>query len=393
MKRSALHVRSRSVTLIFAFAITILCLSESFGQGVAVPVAEPSRPGVGGFHSNLGLQEIVEVGVPLRETVPAPTVTPVPVAPPRPVATLPEPVAPSLPAPPQPLASSSGEPLINASVSSGMRLYHTSNVLRTKGNESGSGVYEFNVGAGLGTRAARLGEYVTFLPRIDFMTQWAKYGEKTVQDLLEYQYSMIKGSAAIGLPDEWSLGFGFEYNYLGSLSTGDRMFDATAPTFSIQKIVPFSENSFLMIDSMLKYANTDRVIPDAIKQAQAAALGVNNVSPFLSEGVFADDGDNLQTGLNFTYIRTFGPEGRLLFMPNLGFTRTSYKKNDHSGRVDYLFTLGASGIYQWKDWLGFQTFLNYSKMFTNKKGQGLLGESAKFRAWDIGVALTGNYRF
>lgn len=171
------------------------------------------------------------------------------------------------------------------------------------------------------------------------------------------------------------------------------MFDAIAPTFSIQKIVPFSPQSFLMIDSMIKYANTDRVIPNTILQAQAANLGVNNISPYVSEGVFADDGDNLQTALNITYIHSYGPDGKLLLMPNLGFARTSYKKNDHQGRVDYLFTLGASGIYQFREWLGVQTFINYSKMFTNEKGEKKLIQSSKFRAWDIGAALTGNYRF
>ena len=378
MKRTVLHVRARPVTLTFALALAVVSSAESFGQAVAVPLAQPSRPGFSGFHSNLGLQEIVEVGVPLRETAPAPSVPSVAAVPPRPGATIPGPVAPSTPDRTRPPATPSDEPLVNASVSAGMRLYHTNNVIRTKSNEIGSGVYEFNVAAGVGTRPARIGDYMTFIPRIDFMTQWANYGEKTVKDLLGYQFSMVKGSVAIGLPDEWSLGVGFEYDHLSSLATGDRMFDATAPTVSIQKIVPFSEQSFLMIDSMLKSANTDRspgVLPD------------------FPEGVFADDGDNIQTALNFTYIRMFGPEGRLLFMPNLGFTRTSYAKNEHQGRVDYLFTLGASGIYQWKDWLGIQTFLNYSKMFTNEKGQGLLGESAKSRAWDIGVALTGNYSF
>ena len=36
-----------------------------FGQGVKVP--KPSLPGYSGFHSNLGIQEIVEVGVPLSK--------------------------------------------------------------------------------------------------------------------------------------------------------------------------------------------------------------------------------------------------------------------------------------------------------------------------------------
>ena len=254
-------------------------------------------------------------------------------------------------------------------------MYYTSNVLRTKASTIGSGVYEFNAGAGLGIRPTKMGDYITFIPRIDYMTQWAHYGEKKVKDLLGYHFSMIKGSAAIGLPDDWSLGLGLEYDYLSSLSSGEKMFDAVAPTFSIQKIVPFTEQSFLMIDSMIKYANTTREIG------------------FPIPGVFADDGDNLQTVLNATYIHSFGPDGKLLFMPNLGFARTAYKKNDNQGRVDYLFTLGASGIYQFREWLGVQTFINYSKMFTNEKGETKLFESSKFRAWDIGVALSGNYRF
>ena len=191
---------------------------------------------------------------------------------------------------------------------------------------------------------------------------------------------MIKGSAAIGLPDDWSLGFGLEYDYLSSISSGDKMFDAVAPTFSIQKIVPFTEQSFLMIDSMIKYANTQRVIQ-------------NGFDGFPIPGVFADDGDNLLTALNATYIHSFGPDGKFLFMPNIGFARTAYQKNDHQGRVDYLFTLGASGIYQFWEWLGVQTFVNYSQMFTNEKGETMLGQSSKFRAWDIGFALSGNYRF
>jgi hypothetical protein len=392
MTSSLLHIRPLALSSLFALANLVFVSSESFGQAVAVPAAEPSRPGFQGFHSNLGLQEIVEVGVPLRAAAPASSVPLTPSLPPPatgnvPPSRLSPDGAPSLP------SSSTGEPLLNASLSAGTRMYYTSNVLRTKSNPMGSGVYEFNAGAGLGIRPTRIGDYITLIPRIDYMTQWAHYGEKRVKDLLGYHFSMIKGSAAIGLPADWSLGLGLEYDYLSSLSSGDKMFDAVAPTFSIQKIVSFSQQSFLMIDSMIKYANTDRVIPDAISQAQAASLGVNNISPYVSEGIFADDGDNLQTALNVTYVHSFGPDGKLLLMPNLGFARTAYKKNTHKGRVDYLFTLGASGIYQFREWLGVQTFINYSKMSTNEKGETLLFQSSKFRAWDIGAALTGNYRF
>ncbi|MDA0725927.1 MAG: hypothetical protein O3A82_13330 [Verrucomicrobia bacterium] len=379
MTRSLLHIRILTLSSLFALANLAFVSSESFGQAVVVPAATPSRPGFQGFHSNLGLQEIVEVGVPLRTVAPA---SPVPST-----HSLPPPATGNVPPPrlsPDGAAgspsTSTGEPLLNASLSAGTRMYYTNNVLRTKANTMGSGVYEFNAGAGLGIRPTRIGDYITLIPRIDYMTQWAHYGEKTVKDLLGYHFSMIKGSAAIGLPDDWSLGLGLEYDYLSSISSGDKMFDAVAPTFSIQKILPFTEKSFLMIDSMIKYANTKRVIQ-------------NGYDGFPIPGVFADDGDNLQTALNATYIHSFGPDGKLLLMPSLGFARTSYKNNDHQGRVDYLFTLGASGIYQFREWLGVQTFINYSKMFTNEKGEALLDQSSKFRAWDIGAALTGNYRF
>ena len=392
MTRNLLHIRILTLSSLFALANFALVSSDSFGQTVVVPAAKPSRPGFQGFHSNLGLQEIVEVGVPIRTVKPASPVDSVPLLPPPATGNVPPPRLSPDGAASSP-STSTGEPLLNASLSAGTRMYYTNNVLRTKANTMGSGVYEFNAGAGLGIRPTRIGDYITLIPRIDYMTQWAHYGEKAVKDLLDYHFSMIKGSAAIGLPDDWSLGLGLEYDYLSSISSGDKMFDAIAPTFSIQKIVPFSPQSFLMIDSMIKYANTDRVIPNTILQAQAANLGVNNISPYVSEGVFADDGDNLQTALNITYIHSYGPDGKLLLMPNLGFARTSYKKNDHQGRVDYLFTLGASGIYQFREWLGVQTFINYSKMFTNEKGEKKLIQSSKFRAWDIGAALTGNYRF
>jgi hypothetical protein len=387
MNRNLLHIRILTLTSLLVLANVAFVPSDSFAQSVVVPVAQASRPGFQGFHSNLGLQEIVEVGVPVRTVE-----TSTPSLPPPSTGSVPPPKVARDGIPGSP-SSTASEPFLNASLSAGTRIYYTSNALHTKTDPKGSGVYEFNAGAGLGIRPTKIGDYITLIPRIDYMAQWAHYGENAVKDLLGYHFNMIKGSAAIGLPDDWSLGLGLEYDYLSSLSSGDKMFDAVAPTFSIQKIVPFSQKSFLMIDSMIKYANTDRVIPDAILQAQAVNLGLNNVSPYVSEGVFADDGDNLQTALNFTYVRTFGPDGKLLFMPNLGFARTSYKKNDHQGRVDYLFTLGASGIYQLREWLGVQTFINYSKMFTNEKGEVLLDKSSKFRAWDVGAALTGNYRF
>jgi hypothetical protein len=373
-------------------ACSLFFVSATTSRSIHAQARDSSMPKFDELHSNLGLQEIIELAVPLRKSTPVSLVPPPPVPPRKSIS------SPSRSSSPeaersQQVSESEDSSLVRASVSSGVRLYQTNNVLRTKGNEMNSGVYELNLAAGLSARPAELGKYVTFIPRIDLMTQWATYGEKTVKDLLGYQFSMIKGSVVFGLPADWSFGLGLEYDYLSSLSSGDKMFDANALNISIQKFIPFTERSFLMLDSMVKYSNTNRVIPDFVKQAQAVSLGVNNPSPFVSEGVFADDGDNLQTALNLTYVQSLGSEGKILLMPSLGFTRTSYVNNDHKGRIDYLLSIGAVGVYQFNDWLSFQTFLNYSNMSTNEIGERLLDQSSEFNVLDLGVALNGNYSF
>ncbi|MAK47077.1 MAG: hypothetical protein CMI24_07495, partial [Opitutae bacterium] len=52
-------------------ALVLLFLLQgelSFGQDAGSgPKSNPSLPGYSGFHSNIGLQEIIEVGVPLSD--------------------------------------------------------------------------------------------------------------------------------------------------------------------------------------------------------------------------------------------------------------------------------------------------------------------------------------
>ena len=125
-------------------------------------------------------------------------------------------------------------------------------------------------------------------------------------------------------------------------------------------------------------------------------LPTNNtdkVISFNAPGVFADDGDNIQYSLNLTYIKLFGEENQWMLMPSFGVTRSAYQKNTHEGRTDYLVNLGVTGIYQWKPWLGFQTFINYTNMSTNDKGEVLLLSSSSSKTVDVGVAVTGNYQF
>ena len=183
--------------------------------------------------------------------------------------------------------------------------------------------------------------------------QWSNYGEETVSDLLDYRFGMIKGGLGASLPGDWTLTTALEYNVLHSQFSGDRMFDAVAPSLQLQKVVGLRDTTFLMVDGMLKLSNTNREID------------------VLLPGIFADDGDNFQTTLNLSLIQTLGDSGKYALMPTLGLTRSEYLKNLQDGRADLVFSAGVSGIWQALDWLSLQTFLNYSTLSTNSKGDAV----------------------
>jgi len=203
--------------------------------------------------------------------------------------------------------------------------------------------------------------------------QWSNYGEETVSDLLDYRFGMIKGGVGVSLPGDWTLNAALEYDVLHSQFSGDQMFDAVAPSLQLQKVVGLRETTFLMLDGMLKLSNTNREID------------------VLLPGIFADDGDNLQATLNLSLIQTFGENGKYVLMPTLGLTRSEYLRNTQDGRADLVFSGGVSGIWQALDWLSLQTFLNYSTLSTNSKGEVL--NSSTFEAWDIGLSITASHAF
>jgi hypothetical protein len=264
---------------------------------------------------------------------------------------------------------------LDLSVSAGLRVYQTSNVLRVDAGEMKSGVLESNMGGAVTRSSVQVGEYITMIPRLDVMMQWANYGEDTVSDLLDYRFTLAKGSFAFAFPNDWTITPAIEYNLLNRQSSGDRMFDAVAPSVNLQKATVFNEKSILLYDVSMKYNKTDKVVS------------------FEAPGVFADDGDNLQYSLNLTYIKLFGENNEWMLMPSFGVTRSAYLKNTHDGRTDYLVNLGVTGIYQWKPWLGFQAFANYTNMSTNSIGESLLLTSSKSKTIDVGMAITGNYQF
>jgi hypothetical protein len=265
--------------------------------------------------------------------------------------------------------------LLNLSVFGGSRAYFTDNVMRTKEAELDSVVWENSVGTSVETRPFELGKYLTLIPRLDFLMQWANYGEKTVNDLLDYRFGMVKGGLNFYLPRDFAITTGLEYTFLHSQFTGDKLFHSVSPSISLQKIHSFSDNTFLMLDALLKYSKTTREIN------------------FVADNIFPDDGDNIQATLNFNLIHTMGRDGQIIFMPGIGINRTEYLKNTQDGRVDLTYFAGISLIWQIWDWVGLQVFSNYSLMDTNSLGKKILGESSSYKALDTGASINVNHSF
>ncbi len=57
----------KGLSFLTALSASFLLLqSAGYGQAINSLKGQPSRPGYANFHSNLGLQEIIEVGVPVK---------------------------------------------------------------------------------------------------------------------------------------------------------------------------------------------------------------------------------------------------------------------------------------------------------------------------------------
>ena len=257
----------------------------------------------------------------------------------------------------------------------GVRPYYTSNVLRLNEEELGSGVLESSAGFSLSGNPYKVGRYLSLVPRLDFLMQWANYEESSVRDLLNYRFGMVKAGLDFRFPQEWTLNLGFEYDFLYNQATGDQMFDAVVPSIGVQKIVSLTDSTFLLLHGGVRYSITAKNIP------------------FPVEGVFADDGDNVQTTLGLSLIQTFLDRNQLVFSPSIGISHTHYLRNLHEDRNDLFFFAGVNGTWQVTDFFALQLFLNYSTMSTNSIGDSLLGPSSSFHALDIGASVNVNYSF
>ncbi|MDG1139607.1 MAG: hypothetical protein P8N49_08845 [Opitutales bacterium] len=337
----------------------------SFGQDSKVP--KPSLPGYSGFHSNLGIQEIVEVGVPLsRKRAVLPSASP------EKKNEVINAVAPSTGrssalSPPSNVAPEENRrDSFSVTPQVGLRAYRTSNVLRAEsGAEQGSRVFESNIGVGISRPAMELSPYVTLIPRLDLMMQWANYGKYS--ELLDYRFGLVKGGLVFGFSNGWSAGVTLDYNVLHNQKTGDRTFDSWSPAISLQKTHSLSDSSFVIADIMLRQSSTEQTVT------------------FPAAGVFADSGDNRQYTASLTYIKQLGENGKWTFMPRISYTLTEYLNSPSTGRDDRLFSIGASLIYQWTDWLSAQTFLTNSSMSSDS--------IPSFSATDFGLSLSASHQF
>jgi hypothetical protein len=343
----------RSLFFLYFFVSVVL---TGHSQSTAQPRANPSLPGYSGFHSNLGIQEIIEVGIPLQESDPISKTD----ADRESTATA--------------AVQSSSLPTkgktesLKFSTQAGIRAYSTSNVLRQDSSlAQSSGVFESSLGVGLSQDAYKVTDYMTMLPRLDLMMQWAWYDKSS--ELLNYRFGLLKGGIAFGFPDNWSVGTSIDYNTLNNLETGDKSFDSISPSVSLQKIFPTSETSFFMFDTMVRWSNMDTTIS------------------FPAAGIFPDSTDNHQTSFSITYIKILGAEQEWTIMPRVSINRTNYTKDPNTGRLDYLFNGGLSAIYNLNDWFSVQGFGTYNKMNSDDD------TVPDFKAFDTGVSMNANYRF
>lgn len=352
-------------------------------------VPQPSLPGVQSFNSNLGVQEIIEVGVPIGQekkeskfveptnpkprgsTTPKPPVVEgfqniadVPVIPAqtrdRPYAVEP---------PVQKVSKGSGESLFSTvylSAQAGVRAYVTNNVLRQKSSlAEDSGVLESNIGLGFSLKEREVTEYITMIPRIDFFMQWADYQERA--ELLDYRFGLAKGTFTFGLPKNWTFSASLDFNSLHNSASGRRTFDSFSPSVSLQKAFPLPDESTILFDVMLRKSS------------------MNATTEFPAAGIFSDSGNNNQTSFNLSYIKQFGERGQWSLIPRASIFLTKYTESPYDGRLDYMSTLGASLIYQWTDWFGIQSFLTRTKMRSD--------EIDDFRNLDAGMALSSSFQF
>ena len=287
--------------------------------------------------------------------------------------------------PPSGELATESESKIQFAVNGGLRTYHSSNVTRVSGPKQPATAFEVSAGANAIFPEVKLNPPVlSFTPTVTVMAQRAYFGQYKLgnQDwgkkdarILDYEFRLASLAAEFSAENEWKVTLTAEYDELRNFHQGSKLYNAFVPSIGLSKVFPIRKDLAVLLDTRLRYALSHTALPYKVK------------------GVFDDDGDNLQTSLNVSLMRSMGQEGKLMVMPSLGFGRTGYLKNEMTGRADYLLLAGISASYQLNNWLSIQSFANFSHKFSNEKGEEKLEAAASFDNWDIGVALTGNHLF
>ena len=164
-----------------------------------------------------------------------------------------------------------------------------------------------------------------------------------------------------------------EFNSVRNLNSGDKIFDAWVPSVSISKMFEVSDSSILMLSSSLRQSFTKKKIANPLP------------------GIFDNDGNNFQAGLNLSLITILGENGQYLLMPSLGINRTEYQKHAKEGFVHWTSTVGFNASWQVKEWLSvdFGTTLTF-----NQSNEDInLNPGAEYEALEFGSSLSTSFLF
>ena len=259
---------------------------------------------------------------------------------------------------------------MSLAIQANTRPYWTNNALRLENTEIDSWIWENSLSGSLASEPLFQNESFSLTPSLDLNMQFAQYQEKLFKDLLSYRYTSARMGMRMEFPKDFYLGFSTDYGVLHSLQQGDKMFDAVSPSLSLSKFISFNEQTLLLVSSSLKYAFTERVIN------------------FQAEGIFPDDGDNLQFNNGLTLIRFLDSDGVFRFTASFALIFSRYLKNDQDGRLDFTGNLSTGLGWYPLDWLSAEVFSSYSVFSTNSKGESLLGDSARYKSFDLGLNLS-----
>lgn len=263
----------------------------------------------------------------------------------------------------------------NYSLFTNTRPYFTSNVFRSKSDQDSAGVFENTVGGSVSYPPTKLGDYISLIPRLDLILVASAYEkmESNAHEDLESIFALVKAGLSFELPLDFVLSTNLEFNSVRNLNSGDKIFDAWVPSLAISKILEVSDSSILMLSSSFRQSITQKKIANPLP------------------GVFDNDGNNFQAGINLSLITILGENGQYILMPSLGINRTEYQKHAKEGYVHWTSMVGFNASWQMKEWLS----INFGTTLTlNQSNEDItLNPGAEYEALEFGTSLSTSFLF